>query len=228
MDFKYDIIVIGAGHAGNEAACAAANMGSKTLLITMDMNKIGQMSCNPAVGGIAKGQIVREIDALGGQMGIVTDRSAIQFRMLNRSKGPAMWSPRSQSDRNQFIQEWIKTVTSTPNLSIWQDTVKQLTVENDEVTGVITSLGIHMKAKAVILTAGTFLSGLLHIGKNQITGGRISEPASYGITEQLKSLGFTTDRMKTGTPCRIDGRTIDFSKTTEQVGENDFHKFSFI
>jgi tRNA uridine 5-carboxymethylaminomethyl modification enzyme len=186
------------------------------------------MSCNPAVGGIAKGQIVREIDALGGQMGIVTDRSAIQFRMLNRSKGPAMWSPRSQSDRNQFIQEWIKTVTSTPNLSIWQDTVKQLTVENDEVTGVITSLGIHMKAKAVILTAGTFLSGLLHIGKNQITGGRISEPASYGITEQLKSLGFTTDRMKTGTPCRIDGRTIDFSKTTEQVGENDFHKFSFM
>ncbi|MDD4427686.1 MAG: tRNA uridine-5-carboxymethylaminomethyl(34) synthesis enzyme MnmG [Paludibacter sp.] len=228
MDFKYDIIVIGAGHAGNEAACAAANMGSKTLLITMDMNKIGQMSCNPAVGGIAKGQIVREIDALGGQMGIVTDHSAIQFRMLNRSKGPAMWSPRSQSDRNQFIQEWIKTVTNTPNLSIWQDTVKQLTVENGEVTGVITSLGIHMKAKAVILTAGTFLSGLLHIGKNQITGGRISEPASYGITEQLKSIGFTTDRMKTGTPCRIDGRTIDFSKTAEQVGENDFHKFSFL
>lgn len=228
MDFKYDIIVIGAGHAGNEAACAAANMGSKTLLITMDMNKIGQMSCNPAVGGIAKGQIVREIDALGGQMGIVTDRSAIQFRMLNRSKGPAMWSPRSQSDRNQFIQEWIKTITSTPNLSIWQDTVKQLTVENGEVTGVITSLGIHMRAKAVVLTAGTFLSGLLHIGKNQITGGRISEPASYGITEQLKSWGFTTDRMKTGTPCRIDGRTINFSKTAEQVGENDFHKFSFL
>ncbi|MDD2283830.1 MAG: tRNA uridine-5-carboxymethylaminomethyl(34) synthesis enzyme MnmG, partial [Paludibacter sp.] len=228
MDFKYDIIVIGAGHAGNEAACAAANMGSKTLLITMDMNKIGQMSCNPAVGGIAKGQIVREIDALGGQMGIVTDHSAIQFRMLNRSKGPAMWSPRSQSDRNQFIQEWIKTVTNTPNLSIWQDTVKQLTVENGEVTGVITSLGIQMKAKAVILTAGTFLSGLLHIGKNQITGGRISEPASFGITEQLKSLGFTTDRMKTGTPCRIDGRTIDFSKTAEQNGENDFHKFSFL
>lgn len=228
MDFKYDIIVIGAGHAGNEAACAAANMGSKTLLITMDMNKIGQMSCNPAVGGIAKGQIVREIDALGGQMGIVTDRSAIQFRMLNRSKGPAMWSPRSQSDRNQFIQEWIKTITSTPNLSIWQDTVKQLTVENGEVTGVITSLGIQMRAKAVVLTAGTFLSGLLHIGKNQITGGRISEPASYGITEQLKSWGFTTDRMKTGTPCRIDGRTIDFSKTAEQVGDNDFHKFSFL
>lgn len=228
MNFKYDIIVIGAGHAGNEAACAAANMGSKTLLITMDMNKIGQMSCNPAVGGIAKGQIVREIDALGGQMGIVTDKSAIQFRMLNRSKGPAMWSPRSQSDRNQFIQEWIKTITSTPNLSVWQDTVKQLTIENGEVTGVITSLGIHMKAKTVILTAGTFLSGLLHIGKNQIMGGRISEPASYGITEHLKSVGFSTDRMKTGTPCRIDGRTIDFSKTAEQVGENDFHKFSFL
>jgi tRNA uridine 5-carboxymethylaminomethyl modification enzyme len=186
------------------------------------------MSCNPAVGGIAKGQIVREIDALGGQMGIVTDKSAIQFRMLNRSKGPAMWSPRSQSDRNQFIQEWIKTITSTPNLSVWQDTVKQLTIENGEVTGVITSLGIHMKSRAVILTAGTFLSGLLHIGKNQIMGGRISEPASYGITEQLKSVGFSSDRMKTGTPCRIDGRTIDFSKTAEQVGENDFHKFSFL
>lgn len=228
MDFKYDIIIIGAGHAGNEAACAAANMGSKTLLITMDMNKIGQMSCNPAVGGIAKGQIVREIDALGGQMGIVTDRSAIQFRMLNRSKGPAMWSPRSQSDRNQFIQEWIKTVSNTQNLSIWQDTVKQLVIENGVITGVITGLGVHMKAKVVVITAGTFLGGLLHIGKTQITGGRISEPASFGITEQLKSLGFTSDRMKTGTPCRIDGRTIDFSKMEEQAGENDFHKFSFL
>lgn len=228
MDFKYDVIVIGAGHAGNEAAAAAANMGSKTLLITMDMNKIGQMSCNPAVGGIAKGQIVREIDALGGQMGIVTDRSAIQFRMLNRSKGPAMWSPRSQSDRNQFIQEWIKILTSTPNLYIWQDTVKQITTKDGVATGVITSLGIEMEAKCVILTAGTFLSGLLHIGKNQIQGGRISEPPSYGITEQLSQLGFTTDRMKTGTPCRIDGRTIDFSKMTEQIGENDFHKFSFL
>ena len=228
MDFKYDIIVIGAGHAGNEAACAAANMGSKTLLITMDMNKIGQMSCNPAVGGIAKGQIVREIDALGGQMGIVTDKSAIQFRMLNRSKGPAMWSPRSQSDRNQFIQEWIKTVTNTENLSIWQDTVKQLIIKDGAVTGVITGLGVEMSAKAVVLTAGTFLSGLLHIGKTQITGGRISEPASFGITEQLKSIGFVSDRMKTGTPCRIDRRSIDFSKMTEQVGENDFHKFSFL
>lgn len=228
MEFKYDIIVIGAGHAGNEAACAAANMGSKTLLITMDMNKIGQMSCNPAVGGIAKGQIVREIDAMGGQMGIVTDKSAIQFRMLNRSKGPAMWSPRSQSDRNQFIQEWIKTVTNTENLSIWQDTVKQLIIKDGAVTGVITGLGIEMSAKAVVLTAGTFLSGLLHIGKTQITGGRISEPASFGITEQLKSIGFSSDRMKTGTPCRIDRRSIDFSKMTEQLGENDFHKFSFL
>ena len=228
MDFNYDVIVIGAGHAGNEAACAAANMGSKTPLITMDMNKIGQMSCNPAVGGIAKGQIVREIDALGGQMGIVTDRSAIQFRMLNRSKGPAMWSPRSQSDRHRFIQEWIKTMSETPNLYIWQDTVLELMIENNTVKGVKTALGVEMKAKAVILTAGTFLSGLMHIGKNQLKGGRISEPASYGITEQLKAIGFTTDRMKTGTPCRIDGRTIDFSKTTEQIGENDFHKFSFL
>ena len=228
MDFKYDVIVIGAGHAGNEAACAAANMGSKTLLITMDMNKIGQMSCNPAVGGIAKGQIVREIDALGGQMGIVTDCSAIQFRMLNRSKGPAMWSPRSQSDRHQFIQEWIKIISNTPNLSIWQDTVSQLIIENAEVCGVITALGVEMRAKCVILTAGTFLSGLLHIGKSQLVGGRISEPASFGITDQLKSIGFSTDRMKTGTPARIDGRTIDFSKMSEQVGENDFHKFSFL
>lgn len=228
MDFKYDVIVIGGGHAGNEAACAAANMGSKTLLITMDMNKIGQMSCNPAVGGIAKGQIVREVDALGGQMGIVTDRSAIQFRMLNRSKGPAMWSPRSQSDRQKFIQEWIKIITNTPNLYIWQDTVKSLIIEDGEVKGVFTALGVEMKAKSVILTAGTFLKGLLHIGKSQIKGGRISEPASYGITEQLVEYGFTTDRMKTGTPARIDGRSIDFSKMAEQAGENDFHKFSFL
>lgn len=228
MDFKYDIIVIGAGHAGCEAACAAANLGSKTLLITMDMNKIGQMSCNPAVGGIAKGQIVREIDALGGQMGIITDRSAIQFRMLNRSKGPAMWSPRSQSDRHQFIRHWTDTVSNTDNLFIWQDTVKEITVENGEVRGVKTALGVEMRAKAVVLTAGTFLGGLLHIGKAQITGGRISEPASFGITEQLKTLGFTADRMKTGTPSRIDGRTINFSKLTEQIGEDDFHKFSFL
>ena len=228
MDFTYDVIVIGAGHAGNEAASAAANMGSRTLLITMDMNKIGQMSCNPAVGGIAKGQIVREIDALGGQMGIVTDRSAIQFRMLNRSKGPAMWSPRSQSDRHEFIQQWIKTLLHTDNLFIWQDTVKELVIENGAVTGLKSALGIHFHAKTVVLTAGTFLSGLLHIGKSQIVGGRISEPASFGLTEQLKSLGFTTDRMKTGTPCRIDARSIDFSKMTEQKGETDFHKFSFL
>jgi len=228
MDFNYDVIVIGAGHAGNEAACASANMGSKTLLITMDMNKIGQMSCNPAVGGIAKGQIVREIDALGGQMGIVTDRSAIQFRMLNRSKGPAMWSPRSQSDRHRFIEEWIKTMSETPNLYIWQDTVTQLIFDKNTITGLKTALGVVMKAKSVVLTAGTFLGGLMHFGKNQLNGGRISEPASYGLTEQLKEIGFTSDRMKTGTPCRIDGRTIDFSKMTEQIGENDFHKFSFL
>lgn len=228
MDFKYDVIVIGAGHAGCEAATASANMGSKTLLITMDMNKIGQMSCNPAVGGIAKGQIVREIDALGGQMGIITDKSAIQFRMLNRSKGPAMWSPRSQSDRNKFIQNWIETISHTENLYVWQDTVKELIVENGKVCGVKTVLGVEMKSKTVVLTAGTFLSGLLHIGETQITGGRISEPASYGITEQLKSLGFTADRMKTGTPCRIDGKTINFGILTEQIGENDFHKFSFL
>ena len=228
MDFKYDVIVIGAGHAGCEAATAAANMGSKTLLITMDMNKIGQMSCNPAVGGIAKGQIVREIDALGGHMGIVTDRSAIQFRMLNRSKGPAMWSPRSQSDRHEFIQQWIKTVSNTNNLNIWQDTVKELVIENGTVVGLKSALGVTFKAKSVVLTAGTFLSGLLHIGKNQQVGGRISEPASFGLTEQLQSIGFSTDRMKTGTPCRIDGRSIDFSKLVEQEGENDFHKFSFL
>ena len=228
MDFKYDIIVIGAGHAGCEAATAAANMGSKTLLITMDMNKIGQMSCNPAVGGIAKGQIVREIDALGGHMGIVTDRSAIQFRMLNRSKGPAMWSPRSQSDRQQFIHEWIKTVTNTPNLFVWQDTVTELVIENGAITGLKSSLGIHFHAKSVVLTAGTFLGGLMHFGKTKLVGGRISEPSSFGITEQLKSLGFTTDRMKTGTPCRIDGRSIDFARMTEQKGDIDFHKFSFL
>ena len=228
MDFKYDIIVIGAGHAGCEAAAAAANMGSKTLLITMDMNKIGQMSCNPAVGGIAKGQIVREIDALGGHMGMVTDRSAIQFRMLNRSKGPAMWSPRSQSDRQQFIHEWIKTLTNTPNLFIWQDTVTGLVIENGIITGLKSSLGVHFYAKSVVLTAGTFLGGLMHFGKTKLVGGRISEPSSFGITEQLKSLGFTTDRMKTGTPCRIDGRSIDFTRMTEQKGDIDFHKFSFL
>ena len=228
MDFKYDIIVIGAGHAGCEAAVAAANLGSKTLLITMDMNKIAQMSCNPAVGGIAKGQIVREIDALGGQMGIVTDKTAIQFRMLNRSKGPAMCSPRSQSDRKHFIDEWIKIVSNTENLYLWQDTVKQFILENKSVKGVITALGVEIRAKAVILTAGTFLGGLMHVGKQQMTGGRVSEPASLGMTEQLRSIGFTTDRMKTGTPMRVDGRTIDFSHLTEQPGDDDFHKFSYL
>ena len=228
MDFKYDIIVIGAGHAGCEAAAAAANLGSKTLLITMDMNKIAQMSCNPAVCGIAKGQIVREIDAMGGQMGIVTDKTAIQFRMLNRSKGPAMWSPRSQSDRKHFIEEWTKIVSNTDNLYIWQDTVKQFVFENNSVTGVITALGVEIRAKAVVLTAGTFLGGLMHVGKQQMTGGRVSEPASFGITDQLKSIGFTTDRMKTGTPMRVDGRTIDFSHLTEQPGDDDFHKFSYL
>ncbi len=228
MIFEYDIIVVGAGHAGCEAACAAANMGSKTLLITIDMNKIAQMSCNPAVGGIAKGQIVREIDALGGQMGIVTDKSAIQFRMLNKSKGAAMWSPRSQSDRKRFIDEWTKTVSTTNNLFIWQDTVNQLLIENNRVKGVKTQLGVEFKARAVILTNGTFLNGLQHFGRTQIQGGRISEPASYGITEQLKNIGFTADRMKTGTPCRIDARSIDFSQMTEQVGDNDYHKFSYL
>lgn len=228
MEFVYDIIVVGAGHAGCEAASAAARMGSKTLLITMDMNKIGQMSCNPAVGGIAKGQIVREIDALGGQMGIVTDKSAIQFRMLNRSKGPAMWSPRSQSDRKRFIEEWTERLTCTNNLQIWQDVVTELVINKGAVCGVKTALGIEMSAKAVILTNGTFLNGLLHFGKAQIAGGRISEPASYGLTEQLRQMGFITSRMKTGTPARIDKRSINFSEMVEQVGDNDGHHFSYL
>lgn len=228
MDFKYDVIVVGAGHAGCEAATAAANLGSKTLLITMDMNKIAQMSCNPAVGGIAKGQIVREIDALGGQMGIVTDKTAIQFRMLNKSKGPAMWSPRAQSDRAQFIMKWREIVENTNNLFIWQDAVTSLVIENKTVKGVKTSLGVTFSAQSVILTNGTFLNGLMHIGSTQLTGGRVSEPASYGITEQLKEAGFRTDRMKTGTPARIDGRSVDFSLMEEQKGEDDFHKFSYL
>ncbi len=228
MDFKYDVIVVGAGHAGCEAAVAAANMGSKTLLITMDMNKIAQMSCNPAVGGIAKGQIVREIDALGGQMGIVTDITAIQFRMLNRSKGPAMWSPRAQSDRSKFILKWREIIENTDNLYMWQDTVTSLLIKNNIATGVVTAMGVEFHANTVVLTNGTFLNGLMHIGRTQLQGGRISEPASYGITEQLKEIGFTTDRMKTGTPVRIDGRSVDFSLMTEQKGENDFHKFSYL
>lgn len=228
MNFIYDIIIVGAGHAGCEAAHAAARMGSKTLLITMDMNKIGQMSCNPAVGGIAKGQIVREIDALGGQMGIVTDRSAIQFRLLNRSKGPAMWSPRSQSDRKRFIEEWVQILSNTPNLSIWQDTVCELIIRDNQVYGVKTILGIEMQAKAVILTNGTFLNGLMHCGKTQIAGGRISEPSSYGLTEQLSALGFRTDRMKTGTPARIDARSIHFEELLRQDGDQDWHQFSYL
>ena len=228
MRFDYDVIVIGAGHAGCEAACAAARLGSPTLLITMDMNKVAQMSCNPAVGGIAKGQIVREIDALGGQMGIVTDRSSIQFRMLNRSKGPAMWSPRSQSDRTRFIENWRKILDSTPNLYMWQDSATSLVIEDGTVKGVQTAFGVTFTAKAVILTAGTFLNGLMHVGSVQVEGGRVSEPASTGITEQLVGLGFTASRMKTGTPVRLDARTIDYSQCQRQDGENDFHHFSYL
>ena len=228
MNFKYDVIVVGAGHAGCEAASAAAKMGSKTLLITMDMNKIAQMSCNPAVGGIAKGQIVREIDALGGQMGIVTDRSAIQFRLLNQSKGPAMWSPRSQSDRKRFIEEWIKVLSHTDNLSIWQDVVVSLIIKDNKVCGVKTALGIEMEAQAVVLTNGTFLNGLMHCGKTQIAGGRTSEPASYGLTEQLVALGFKSDRMKTGTPARLDARSIHFEELVRQDGDDDWHQFSYL
>ncbi|WP_455632258.1 tRNA uridine-5-carboxymethylaminomethyl(34) synthesis enzyme MnmG [Parabacteroides sp.] len=228
MTFNYDVIVVGAGHAGCEAAAAAANLGSKTLLITMDMNKIAQMSCNPAVGGIAKGQIVREIDALGGYMGIVTDQTAIQFRMLNRSKGPAMWSPRAQSDRARFIDCWRGILENMPNLSIWQDMVQELIIENGQVCGVRTGMNVVFRAGAVVLTNGTFLNGLLHIGRTQIRGGRIAEPAATGLTEQLISLGIQTDRMKTGTPVRIDGRSVHFDEMDEQPGENDFHKFSYM
>ena len=228
MDFKYDVIVIGAGHAGCEAAAAAANLGSKTCLITMDMNKIGQMSCNPAVGGIAKGQIVREIDALGGYMGLVTDRTAIQFRMLNRSKGPAMWSPRAQCDRGKFIWAWREILENIPNLHIWQDTVEELLVENGEVTGVTTCWGVTFKAKCVILTAGTFLNGLMHVGRKMLSGGRCAEPASYHLTESITRHGITSDRMKTGTPVRIDARSVHFEHMEVQDGENDFHRFSFI
>jgi tRNA uridine 5-carboxymethylaminomethyl modification enzyme len=228
MNFNYDIIVVGAGHAGCEAATAAANLGSKTLLITMDMNKIAQMSCNPAVGGIAKGQIVREIDALGGQMGIVSDKTAIQFRMLNRSKGPAMWSPRVQSDRVKFIETWREIIENTPNLAMWQDMVTELIFEGHRVTGVKTRMGVEFNANAVVLTNGTFLNGLIHVGKVQIGGGRIGEQASYGMSEQLRDFGFKTDRMKTGTPVRIDARSVDFSLLEEQKGDDDFHKFSYM
>lgn len=228
MKFDYDVIVIGAGHAGCEAAHAAAQLGASVLLMTIDMNKIAQMSCNPAVGGIAKGQIVREIDALGGMMGIITDESAIQFRMLNRSKGPAMWSPRAQSDRMEYSRLWRSYLENTENLSIWQDSATGLLIENGMVRGVTTALGVTFRAQAVILTAGTFLNGLMHTGRVKLPGGRVAEPAATGLTEQLRELGFTTDRMKTGTPVRIDGRSVDWSKTSLQEGDNDFHKFSYL
>ena len=231
---SYDVIVIGAGHAGCEAAVAAARLGSHTLLITPDMNKIGQMSCNPAVGGIAKGQIVREIDALGGRMGLITDWTAIQFRMLNRSKGPAMWSPRAQSDRQRFMEAWREELDDEPNLDLWQDTVTHLEIQEGRVQGVDTALGVHFEARAVILTAGTFLSGVMHFGEHQMSGGRVSEPATYGLTEELRAAGIRTERMKTGTPPRVDIRSIDLEACIQrgeigvQDGEEDYHKFSFM
>ena len=232
MELNYDIVVIGGGHAGCEAATAAANIGAKTCLVTMDMNKIAQMSCNPAIGGIAKGQIVREIDALGGHTGEVTDATAIQFRMLNRSKGPAVWSPRAQCDRGRFIWKWRETLDNTPNLSIWQDQADELLVENTtqgkRVTGVKTIWGVTINAKCVVITAGTFLNGLLHIGRKMIAGGRIAEPAVPNFTESITRHGIRSARMKTGTPVRIDKRSVDFSLMEIQNGENDYHQFSFM
>jgi tRNA uridine 5-carboxymethylaminomethyl modification enzyme len=225
---EYDVIVVGAGHAGCEAAAAAARLGSQTLLITMDMTKMAAMSCNPAVGGIAKGQIVREIDALGGAMGKITDASSIQFRMLNKSKGPAMWSPRSQADRALFIKHWREELESIPNLDFWQDAVCELLLDKDKVVGVKTVWGISIKAKSVVLTNGTFLNGLMHIGRSQVEGGRIGELPSYKLSDQIRDFGFEVGRMKTGTPARIDGRTIDFSKCKEQKGDDEIGSFSFV
>ena len=227
MNLNYDVLVIGGGHAGCEAATAAANMGAKTCLVTMDMNKIAQMSCNPAVGGIAKGQIVREIDALGGQMGLVTDATAIQFRMLNRGKGPAVWSPRAQCDRGKFIWEWRRVLDETENLDIWQDQADELIVENGETIGIRTIWGAELRAKAVVITAGTFLNGLLHIGRKMVPGGRIAEPAVPHFTESITLHGIRSARMKTGTPVRIDKRSVHFEDMERQDGENDFHQFSF-
>ena len=227
MLFEYDIIVVGGGHAGCEAAAAAATMGCQTLLVTMDMTKFAQMSCNPAVGGVAKGQIVREIDALGGRMGIITDRSTIQFRMLNRSKGPAMWSPRAQCDKMRFSELWRETLENIPNLYLWQDSVNELLVANGHARGIKTRMGVEFNAKAVILTAGTFLGGLMHIGRSQAEGGRAGDAASHGLSEQLAALGFEVGRMKTGTPARLDARTIDFSQLNEQPGDENPGKFSY-
>ncbi|HQB48629.1 MAG TPA: FAD-dependent oxidoreductase, partial [Bacteroidales bacterium] len=224
---EYDIIVVGAGHAGSEAAAAAAKLGSKVLLITMNMSNIAQMSCNPAIGGIAKGQIIREIDAMGGYSGIVTDHTTIQFRMLNKSKGPAMWSPRAQNDRMLFSIKWREILENTANLDFWQDMVVAVLTDGDRVTGIKTGMGLEIKAKAVILANGTFLNGIIHIGKKQFGGGRIGEKASKGLTESLNAIGFESARMKTGTPVRVDGRTIDFSKLEEQKGDENPQKFSF-